>query len=169
MRKNITSLTKLQCAVILFVAGILLGSVFVFGMQYWNAETTRQSCSLVETQFLSREEIRQQGSLTRIKEIAVDCANGRRYFIDGALINTELREALSALSEQDNITLLIHPNSNTIVEFSTDEGELIVFEEAIDKLDGEKTAFLFLGIFLYFCSFMGLCYILSYVWGKIKR
>ena len=45
-------------AIGLLVVGILLGSVFTFGMQYWNAEVTRESCIFVETQFVSYDEIR---------------------------------------------------------------------------------------------------------------
>ncbi len=49
----------LGLAIGLLIVGILLGSVFTFGMQYWNAEVTRESCIFIETQFISYDEIRQ--------------------------------------------------------------------------------------------------------------
>lgn len=145
-------------AIFLLIAGLFLGSVFTFGMQYWNAEVTQEECTAVDTEFVSYQEIHQQKRPMEIKEIAVDCANGERYFIDGVSINSDLRNSLSKLSNQQRICLLIHPNSNTIVEFSTDNGKILTFDETISKLGGEATGFLFLGLFMYFCSFVGLHY-----------
>ena len=165
MRKHRSEPMPLNLAVIMLLIGILLGSVFTFGMQYWNAKTTRESCAVVKTQFLSYDEI---GHIN-IREIAVDCADGNRYFIDGVSINDELRENLSLLSENESITLLIHPNSNTIVEFSSSHGSLLIFDETINDLDGEATRFLFLGLFMYFCALVGLYYIVFHLVRKSKH
>lgn len=158
----------LRLAIGLLVVGIILGSIFSFGMQFWNDDVTRESCTLIETQFISYSEIRQPKRPMEIKEIAIDCANGKRYYIDGASINTELTNALSALSEQEEIVLLIHPNSNTIVEFSSKNDKILMFDDTIDKLGHEATAFLFLGIFMYFCSVVGLYYMLLHIIRKRK-
>ncbi|MBQ8756790.1 MAG: hypothetical protein IJZ48_00895 [Oscillospiraceae bacterium] len=156
MRKVPISLGK---AIALLVVSILLGSVFTFGMQHWNAEVTQESCTLVETQFVSYQEIHQPKRPLHIKEIVIYCANGEQYNIDGVSINTQLKDALSALSEQENISLLIHPNSNTIVEFSTENGNILDFNKTTRKLGRESTGFLFLGFFLYFCALVGLYYV----------
>lgn len=145
-------------AIFLLMVGLLLGSVFTFGMQYWNAEVTQDECSVIDTEFVSYKEIRQQKHPMEIKEIAVDCTNSERYFIDGVSINSDLRNSLSKLSKEERIHLLIHPNSNTIVEFSTENGPILTFNETISKLGGESTGFLFLGLFMYFCSLVGLYY-----------
>ena len=50
----------LGLAVFLLIAGLFLGSVFTFGMQYWNSEVTREECTLIDTQFVSYKEIRQK-------------------------------------------------------------------------------------------------------------
>ena len=65
----------LGLAVFVLIAGLFLGSVFTFGMQYWNSEVTREECTLIDTQFVSYEEIHQTKRPLEIKEIAVDCAN----------------------------------------------------------------------------------------------
>ena len=167
MRKNPM---PLGLAIGLLIVGTLIGSVFTFGVQHWNAEVPRESCTLVETQFVSYDEIRQHKRPTKIKEIAIDCANEERYFIDGVSVNKELRDALSALSEYENITLLIHPNSNTIVEFLNKDGDaLLSFEETVSKLGGEATGLLFLGFFMYFCALVGLYYTLFHILRKRKR
>ena len=143
-------------AVFLLIAGLFLGSVFTFGMQYWNSEVAREECTLIDTQFVTYKEIRQQKRPMKIKEIAVDCANDERYFIDGVSINSDLRISLSELSQLQEIHLLIHPNSNTI----------LTFDETIRKLGGEATGFLFLGLFMYFCSLVGLYYTVFHIIKK---
>ena len=120
--------------------------------------STREDCTLIDTQFVSYKEIRQPKRPMEIKEIAVDCVNNERYFIDGVSINSDLRNSLSELSKHQKIYILIHPNSNTIVEFSTENGTILTFNETIRKLGGEATGFLFLGLFMYFCSLVGLYY-----------
>ena len=57
MRKHRSEPMPLNLAVIMLLIGILLGSVFTFGMQYWNAKTTRESCAVVKTKFISYDEI----------------------------------------------------------------------------------------------------------------
>ena len=159
---------SLGSAIFLLISGLLLGSVFTFGMQYWNSEVTREECTLIDTQFVSYEEIHNAKRPTKIKEIIIDCVNGERYFIDGVSINTDLRNTVSKLSKQQKISLLIHPNSNTIVEFSTENGNMLAFNETIHKLEGESTGFLFLGLFMYVCSLVGLYYIAVYIVKKRK-
>lgn len=153
---------SLSSAIGLFVVGIFLGSVFTFGMQYWNASVEHDSCISVETQFISYKNIHKLLNKYVIKEIAIDCSNEQRYFIDGVSINSELESELSELEASDNISLLIHPNSDTIVEFRTEDKTILEFEETIEELDSESTGFLFLGIFMYLCSLCGLYYIILY-------
>jgi len=153
-------------AIFMLTVGILLGSVFTFGVQYWNKNIPREDCTVVKTQFLSYDEIWHAKPTISIVEIAIDCADGNRYFIDGVSINEELRNQLSSLSKNDNITLLIHPNSSTIVDFSNDQTVLLNFDETIRKLDGEASGFLFLGLFMYFCALVGLYYTVNHIIRK---
>ncbi len=163
MKKRTSDPMPFKLAVFMLAIGILLGSIFTFGMQYWNENIPREDCTVVKTQFLSYDEIRHAKPTVRIVEIAIDCADGNRYFIDGVSINEELRDQLSSLSKNDDITLLIHPNSNTIVEFSNGQTILLNFDETIGKLDTESSGFLFLGLFMYFCALVGLYYTVYHV------
>ena len=130
-------------AIFLLITGLLLGSVFTFGMQYWNSGVTREECTLIETQFIAYKEIHQPKRPIKIQEIAVDCANGERYFIDSVSVNTDLQNSLSKLSRQQEIHLLIHPNSNTIVEFSTENGTILTFDLSYPYLHYFWSVFLF--------------------------
>ena len=163
MRKRKSDPMPFKLAVFMLAVGILLGSVFTFGMQYWNKNIPKEECKVVKTQFLAYDEIWHVKPTVSIVEIAIDCTDGNRYFIDGVSINEELRNQLSSLSKNDDITLLIHPNGNTIVEFLNDQTVLLNFDETISKLDEESTGFLFLGIFMYFCALVGLYYTVYHI------
>ena len=152
-------------SVLLLVIGVFLGCVFTFGMQYWNQEVTRDSCTIVETQFMDYHIIEGRRG---IREVAVDCVDAERYFIDGVLVNSELKNNLSQLMTNDEITLLIHPSSDSVVEFSANNLTLIKFDEAIDKLGNEATAFLYLGVFMYLCALWGLVNVVLNI-VKIKK
>ncbi len=163
MKKRKLNPMPFNLAVFMLVIGILMGSIFTFGEQYWNKNVPREECMVVKTQFLSYDERWNVKPTLRIVEIAIDCADGNTYYIDGVSINEELQDQLSLLSKNDNITLLIHPNSNTIVEFFNDQTVLLTYEETISKLDGESFGFLFLGFFMYFCALVGLYYIVYHI------
>ena len=76
----------LGLAIMVLVLGIFLGSIFTFGMHDWNQKVTREACSKIQTQFVDYKNIRNARRATKVKEIAIDCANGERYFLDGAFV-----------------------------------------------------------------------------------
>ena len=156
---------SLSQSVLLLVIGVFLGCIFTFGMQHWNQEVTRDNCTIIETQFIDYR-ITKNRSANR--EVILDCSDSKRYFIDGVLINSELKNNLSQLKSNDEITLLIHPNSNSVVEFSVGDVTFIKFDEAIDKLGNESTAFLYLGVFMYLCALLGLVNVVLNI-VKIKK
>ena len=155
----------LGAAIFLLVAGIFLGSVFTFGMQHWNDEVAQEDCIKIQTQFIGYEEDLRKG---HIQQIAIDCANGERYFVDGACVGSDLQKQISNIPSNEDIVLFIHPNSNTILEFSTKSDTLLIFSETLNKLNKEKTAFLFLGLFMYFFSLVGLYYVVIHCTKKYK-
>ena len=163
MKKRKSAPISLAAAVFMLVVGVLLGNVFTFGMQYWNDDIPREDCTMIKTQLLSYDEIRHGKHPMGIKEIAIDCSDGNRYFIDGVSINEDLINKLSSLTANNNITLLIHPNSNTIVEFSNGQTVLLDFNDTIKRLEGEADGFLLLGVFTYFYALIGVYYIVYHI------
>ena len=109
----------LGSAIFIFIIGICLGNVFTFGASHWNAEVEKDECCVIETEFISYDV--QYESKERIREIIIKCSNNERYYIDGTCASESVQNYLQALSEGEDITLLIHPNSNTILEFSSNK------------------------------------------------
>ena len=147
----------LGSAILIFIIGICIGSVFTFGMSHWNAEVEKEECRVIETKFLSYDV--QYESKERIREIIIKCLNNERYYIDGTCANESVENYLQALSEGEDITLLVHPNSNTILQFSSDKYTIMSFNDSMTKIANEKNGFIGLGIFLYFSALIGLYYI----------
>ena len=160
----------MQQAIFFLIIGLLMGTVFTFGMSHWNEEIPRESCKYVETEFLDYHERHPLGKPSHIKEIMIDCSNGERYSIDGVSINEELKNAVKNLSEGEKITLLIHPNQEKILELSDGDGLILEFEDTITKLGKEKNAFGILGGFMYLLALVGLYHIAAQkIFKKKKR
>lgn len=162
------STLSMQQAIFLLIVGLLVGTVFTFGNAYWHADVPREDCRRIETEFLEYKKIYVKRSF-KVKEIAIDCSDGERYFIDGVSVNRELQYDVEMLSEGEWISLLIHPNSNTILEFAA-KGRLILdFEDTAEKLGKEKIGFIILGAFFYFFASVGLYHIVAYKFSGKKK
>lgn len=140
-------------AIFLLVVGLFLGTIFTFGMRYWHAPASREDCTRVNTEFVSYRERTRRGS---IQLIYIDCANGQRYEIDGACISQPVLEGVENLQPQEPITLLIHPNSDTILELSGESGTLMAFDDAAQRVAGDTLLFTLLGILMYAAAQGGL-------------
>ncbi len=160
MKKKPMSLSE---AIAILIIGALLGSVFVFGMRFWNQTVAKDDCTLVETHFVDETFIRKTRSPFRVSQIMIDCSNEERYVIDGCCINEQALAAVQHLQAQEPIALRIHPSSNTIVEFTAGGKQILTFDETMQKLASEANGFLYLGLFLYFGALHGLVVIIHRV------
>ncbi len=149
-------------AIFLLLAGLFLGTIFTFGMRYWHAPVSREDCTQVNTEFVSYRERTRRGS---IQLIYIDCANGQRYEIDGACISQPVLDGVGNLQPQEPITLLIHPNSDTILELSDESGTLMAFDDAAQRVAGDTLLFTVLGILMYAAALGGL-YTLIRQWKR---
>lgn len=149
-------------AIFLLLAGLFLGTIFTFGMRYWHAPVSREDCTQVNTEFVSYRERTRRGS---IQLIYIDCANGQRYELDGACISQPVLEGVENLQPQEPITLLIHPNSDTILELSGTSGTLMAFDNAAQRVAGDTLLFTVLGILMYAAALGGL-YMLIRQWKR---
>ena len=140
-------------AIFLLLAGLFLGTIFIFGTRYWHAPVSREDCTQVNTEFVSFRERTRRGS---IQLIYIDCANGQRYELDGACISQPVLEGVENLQPQEPITLLIHPNSDTILELSSESGTLMAFDDAAQRVAGDTLLFMVLGIVMYAAALGGL-------------
>ena len=140
-------------AIFLLLAGLFLGTIFTFGMRYWHAPVSREDCTQVNTEFVSYRERTRRGS---IQIIYIDCANGQRYELDGACISQPVLDGVENLQPQETIPLLIHPNSDTIMEFSSESGTLMEFDDVAQRVAGDTLLFTVLGILMYAAALGGL-------------
>lgn len=152
-------------AIFLILAGLFLGTIFTFGMRYWHAPVSREDCTQVNTEFVSYRERTRRGS---IQLIYIDCANGQRYELDGACISQPVLDGVENLQPQETITLLIHPNSDTIMEFSSESGTLMEFDDVAQRVAGDTLLFTVLGILMYAAA-MGELYNLIRQWRRQRN
>lgn len=151
--KRTHSAVSQERAIFLLVAGLFLGAIFTFGMRYWHAPVSREDCTQVNTEFVSFRERTRRGS---IQLIYIDCANGQRYELDGVCISQPVLEGVENLQPQEPITLLIHPNSDTILELSCESGTLMAFDDAAQRVAGDTLLFMVLGILMYAAALGGM-------------
>ncbi len=164
MRKKSEPLGLVK-AILCFILGLTVGSVFIFGMQFWNEKVDKNACTKVTTQMNDYKLHYRKGHL---REITIYCSNSKKYYIDSVSITDEITDELSKISKNDDLYLLIHPNSNTVVEFNVNNEQLLNFDKTIALLDKEATGFVFIGIFMYLGAFISLYYIIYHVIQKIK-
>lgn len=143
---------SLQKQLFAAIASLIVGSVFVFGMRYWNAQVERDDCEVVTTQLESIEKVR--GShYSHIRYVKIKCTNGSSYNIEDSCMSSSLLSALESLPEGTQLTLTLHPNSEgKVLELSADGILLLDFDTAVFKLGKNSTAFSYLGLFTYLCS-----------------
>lgn len=148
----------------LIIAGGFIGTVFTFGMQYWNApvaqEEARQVTAVYESHelYYSRKRNGRQGALS---SISLQFSDYERLSIDSACVGQSLLDDLVALNEGDVLTMLVHPNSDTVLSMHHGSKELLNFDEAVKDLSGEATGFLFLGLFMYIGAAVGAYFLLT--------
>lgn len=150
--KELKSMTNVE-ALFLLIAGFILGTVFTFGMHYWNVPITQEESIHATAVFSSYKEQLEKGD---VKEIIVRFENYDQLYIDGVCVNSELRDRLHSIAPGTEVSLIVHPNSNTILNFQIGDSVLMDFHSTSEKLAGEATGFMVLGLFCYALSVFGL-------------
>lgn len=143
---------SLQKQLFVAIASLIVGSVFVFGMRYWNAQVERDDCEVVTVQLESIEKVRGSSS-SDLSSVNLKCTNGSSYYIKGVCVSRSLLSALESLPEGTQLTLTLHPNSEgKVLELSADGTLLLDFDTAVSMLGKNSTAFSYIGLFMYLCS-----------------
>ena len=137
----------------LVVTGILLGTVFSFGMHYWESSVSKEDAIHIEAAFSSYEKLYSRGGVSKIKVYFQD---REPLFIDGTCCSQSVQNKLKGLKSGTILQLYVHPHSRTLLEIKTDSDSILLFEESIEKLSSEVNGFLFLGLFMYVCAGYGI-------------
>lgn len=151
--KKSRAMTKAE-AIFLLIAGLLMGTVFTFLVQYANAPVTREEARHITAVFSSYGTQRERG---RVKEIILRFEDQEQLYIDGSCISDALLDSVETLSPGTELTMIVHPNSNTVLDLRVGERTLLTFEAATEKLANEATGFMGLGLGCYVLSACGLC------------
>lgn len=107
---------------------------------------TRDDARAVEATFLSYKEVRNRHGL---QGIIIRFEDYEQLDIDGSCLRNAVVNKVESIKPGTKLQLLVHPNSNTILEM-VDNGEMILaFDDAMDRLSSEATGFSILGIFMY--------------------
>lgn len=150
--KNKKSMAKGD-AWFLLIAGLIMGTVFTFGMQYWNAPISQEEAICTTAVYTSYTEQLKRG---HVKEMIVRFEDHEELYIDGVCINEELRDRIHNLEPGTELSLIVHPNSNTIMELQIGNSVLLEFQNSYEKMASEATGFVGLGLFCYVLSACGL-------------
>ena len=161
----------LGVAILLLAIGLMLGSVFTFGMSYWNAPISREDAIPVTATLAAYHEPTLHDPPHRKDEVSFTLSftdYPQRLYIDSRY-GKAVMDAVKAIPAGTELTMLVHPNSDTILELKHERGTILSFAEAQKDLAGENTGFLYLGGFCYFLALCGGYGLVSHLLRKKKK
>lgn len=136
------------------IVGIIMGTVFTFGMHYWESSLSKEEAVHTEAEFSSYKII--YGRYHTATEIKMDFLDHEPLFIDGACCNQTVLEKLEHMKAGSVLHMYVHPNSSTLLEIQDGSTTILTFDDTVEKLSSEVSGFLFLGIFMYLVAAYGL-------------
>lgn len=145
-KKNHEKIPK-KVAWLLLIGGIIIGTVFSFGMHYWESPVTREEAVYVEAVFSSYEKV--YGRNRSLNEIEVSFQDHDSLYIDGSCCSQTVLDKMDELKQGSVLCMYVHPNSSTLLEVQDGNNSILMFSDAIENLSSEVSAFLYLGIFMY--------------------
>lgn len=136
------------------IVGIIMGTVFSFGMQYWESSVSKEEAIYTEAEFSSYKII--YGQRHSVKEVRIDLIDREPLFIDGTCCSQMVLEKLKHIKPGSALHMYVHPNSSTLLEIYDGSTAILMFDDTVEKLASEVSDFLFLGIFMYLIAAYGL-------------
>ena len=118
-------------AILVMIGMIFLGTVFSVGMQYWNKPVERAEAIPMTAVYASYDVARSRHSIRFIQlsfqgnEISPD--------IDGSCVTEELINLLDTIPAGAEVSILLHPSSETVLEMTTEDHIILNFAIKIRK------------------------------------
>ena len=151
-RRRKLQLSFIECILIVIV-GAVLGTVFTFGMQHWNAEVAPEDAISSRAAYSGYDvdySISSTGASRRsISQVFLHFADHDRLTIDGSCVNQDLLGRLDSLSEGAVLDMLIHPSGSSVLSIEAQGKTILAFEDSQRLLSFEKWGFFALGIIAY--------------------
>lgn len=158
--KKSKKMTKSE-AIFLLIAGLIMGTVFTFGTKYWNAPIMQEEAQQVKAIFSSYKETKRRG---RVGDIILRFDDHEQLHIDRVCIDNELCDTISEIMPGTILEMMVHPNSNTILEMEIGTMKILEFDDSMQKLSSEASGFMCLGVFCYILALMGAGYFIFPKW-----
>ena len=163
-RKRRANPMPIGAAVFFIIVGMVMGTVFTLGMQYWNEPIQREDARVIVATY---DSYYRDKSPHHDRGITVRFTDRDQLTIDSACLRQDVVDSIQELSSGDRVELLVHPNSDTIWEMKSDMNTILPFELAQERLTGENIAFGILGILLYALAVSGVVSLL-FRWRRAK-
>lgn len=143
---NVSRLSKKTQGWICIITGLIVGTVFTFGMQYWNSPITKDEAIYTEAVFSSYEEVYKNGS---INELIIHFENYDDLSIHNTCCSQQVIDGIRSLKRGEKLKIYYHPKSGNIMELLGNGKAILQFEDASKRLSRDRQAFTTLGIFMY--------------------
>jgi len=141
-------LTRPQALFILIIS-LIMGTVFLTDVFFWNTPIDPSKAIHTELTYDFFRESRNKNNHTQ--SFTLHFSDHEMLSIDTATVTKALRSQLNALPSGTKLTLLIHPNSDTILSIRSDSAEILSFSDVQNILRRERKGFFILGV-LCFCA-----------------
>lgn len=133
--------------IFILVSGLLMGTILIFGMNYWEAPITRSQA--ISKRVTYKSYIASYEDTSTIKEIILRFSDAGQMTIDGTCASETLLVQIDRFESGTVLDIIKHPNSDTILELVHDGNVLLGFDDAQRKLHGKVVGFTVLGLILY--------------------
>ena len=110
----------------LLIAGLFMGTIFTFGVKYWNEPVTREEAIHTSAIYESYKIQRKRG---RVQQMTVRFEDYEQLYIDGTCINDKLLNSINNLTPGIEMSMIVHPNSDTIMELHAGDRVLLEFQD----------------------------------------
>ena len=154
MKKRNNPLTDIPkgLGIVFIVMGLLLGSLFSFGMWWLNNSISKDEAISLSATFDYYYNVSHKGSLDYI---SINFTDNEELFIDGSCYTRNLENLLKELKSGEKVDLLIHPRSNGIWQMKSGDITILSFEDSAAFIKRDN---------IYFSAILGtLCYIMAIV------
>ena len=135
---------------IILIVGLLLGTVFVFGISYWYAPVSKEECIVVDATYKSFDDY-YRGMTHEIELSFLDYE--QQTIIDDSIYTNELVNILEQTPSKSKIIMLLHPNSEIIIDLMINDIKVFDFESYMAQLESERQIFAIFGCLFYIGAF----------------
>ena len=128
----------------------IIAIVFTFVVPFYNAPIEKSEAISITATFSDYSKIRSKGV---VQSLMLSFHNHTSLRIDRTCINDKLISELDNIEAYTQVSMLVHPNSNNIMELSYNGKEILNFEYSKNKMNFITNIIIFFGLILYIVIF----------------